>query len=74
MKCENCPECKAELSQSGYDMQVCPCGWGPFGVASKAVKPQQFDRARETSRRQSAVELLLSMGFVWNNGKWEFRK
>ena len=36
--------------------------------------PQHFDRARETSRRQSAVELLLSMGFVWNNGKWEFRK
>ena len=30
----------------------------------------QFDRAIETPRRRSAVELLLSMGFVWENGKW----
>lgn len=34
-KCETCPECKAELSQHDYDMQACPCGWGPFGVPSK---------------------------------------
>ena len=31
----------------------------------------EFDRARETSRRKSAVELLLSLGYVWRNGKWE---
>ncbi|MEA9653040.1 hypothetical protein ABFU65_12205 [Xanthomonas campestris pv. raphani] len=30
-----------------------------------------FDRARETPRRQSAVELLLSLGYVWRTDRWE---
>ncbi|AWD92448.1 hypothetical protein [Xanthomonas phage Carpasina] len=33
-----------------------------------------FDRARETSCRRSAVELLLSMGYVWATDHWEARK
>lgn len=31
----------------------------------------EHDRARETSRRQSAVELLLSDGYTWVDGKWK---
>ncbi|RFF51690.1 hypothetical protein D0A35_05390 [Xanthomonas campestris] len=30
-----------------------------------------MDRARETPRRQSAVELLLSLGYVWRTDRWE---
>lgn len=26
-KAEECPKCGAGLSQLGYDMQQCPCGW-----------------------------------------------
>ncbi|ACE75772.1 P32 [Xanthomonas phage phiL7] len=37
-------------------------------------KPVEFDRFRETSRRRSAVELLLSMGYVWATDHWEARK
>ncbi|MBV6787257.1 hypothetical protein KWH02_19120 [Xanthomonas campestris pv. uppalii] len=33
-----------------------------------------FDRARETPRRQSAVELLLSLGYVWATDHWEAPK
>lgn len=33
-------------------------------------KAVEFDRARETPRRQRAVELLLSMGYNWNDGAW----
>lgn len=30
----------------------------------------EFDRARETPRRQTAVEAMLAMGFVWGDGAW----
>lgn len=30
-KYENCPKCKAELTQSGYDGQWCKCGWSALG-------------------------------------------
>ena len=26
-KAEECPQCGGALSQHGYDMQQCPCGW-----------------------------------------------
>ena len=29
-----------------------------------------FDRSRETSRRQTAVEQLLLLGWTWSNGQW----
>lgn len=29
-----------------------------------------FDRAPETSRRIAAVEQLLAMGYVWDDGEW----
>lgn len=35
-KLEDCPECGRTLTQTGYDAQACGCGWGPFGVPSKA--------------------------------------
>ncbi len=41
-KFENCPECKAELTQEGYDMQRCACGWGPLGRPSKNALRKQF--------------------------------
>ncbi|MCU1053297.1 hypothetical protein JAK47_01890 [Stenotrophomonas maltophilia] len=37
-------------------------------------KPVEFERAIPTRRRESAVELLLSLGFVWNNQRWEDRR
>ena len=39
-----------------------------------ASVPLEFDRTRDTSRRQTAVELLLSMGYVWATDHWEARK
>lgn len=39
-----------------------------------ARQPAEFERAIPTHRRESAVELLLSMGFVWNNQHWEDRR
>ena len=39
-------------------------------AAPVAAAPVEFDRARETPRRQRAVELLLSMGYNWNDGAW----
>jgi len=34
-KLDECPECGCVLTKSGYDMQACSCGWGPFGVPSR---------------------------------------
>lgn len=35
---------------------------------------KEFDRARETSRRQFAVEAMLAMGYVWNPATgWNFK-
>lgn len=59
MKCENCPECRAELSQSDYDMQACPCGWGPFGIPSVGVvdriRRAIVDKEAETGRQAIRV-------------------
>lgn len=35
-----------------------------------AQQPEPIDRARETSKRISAVEVLLGMGYQWINGQW----
>ena len=43
-KHDNCPECGAELDQHGYDMQHCPCGWGPMGKPSKNALRKQFEQ------------------------------
>ena len=32
--------------------------------------PSEFDRARETSRRQAAVKKLLDLGYIWRDGEW----
>ncbi|MCF8809626.1 hypothetical protein JH314_08105 [Xanthomonas campestris] len=40
-------------------------------VAQLRPAPTELDRARETPRRQSAVELLLSLGYVWRTDRWE---
>lgn len=37
-------------------------------------QPVEFERAIPTRRRESAVELLLQLGFVWNNQRWEDRR
>lgn len=42
--------------------------------ALAARQPMEFERAIPTRRRESAVELLLSLGFVWNNQRWEDRR
>ncbi|EED41180.1 hypothetical protein SSKA14_4204 [Stenotrophomonas sp. SKA14] len=42
--------------------------------ALAARQPVEFERAIPTRRRESAVELLLSLGFVWNNQRWEDRR
>ena len=39
-------------------------------AALSQAQPVEFDRARETRRRQSAVELLLSQGYTWQDGQW----
>lgn len=41
----------------------------PHALAAR--QPVEFDRAREPPRRQSAVELLLAMGYVWHSDRWE---
>ncbi|PPU32112.1 hypothetical protein XspCFBP7912_13125 [Xanthomonas sp. CFBP 7912] len=43
-------------------------------AALAARQPVEFDRARETPRRRSAVELLLSLGYVWATDHWEARQ
>ncbi|PJL51452.1 hypothetical protein B9Y74_05505 [Stenotrophomonas maltophilia] len=43
--------------------------------AALAIRqPVEFERAIPTHRRESAVELLLKLGFVWNNQRWEDRR
>lgn len=42
--------------------------------ALAARQPVEFERAIPTRRRESAVELLLQLGFVWNNQRWEDRR
>lgn len=42
--------------------------------ALAARQPLEFERAVPTHRRESAVKLLLSLGFVWNNQRWEDRR
>ncbi|WP_312738830.1 hypothetical protein [Stenotrophomonas sp.] len=42
--------------------------------ALAARQPVEFERAIPTRRRESAVELLLQLGFVWNNQHWEDRR
>lgn len=37
-------------------------------------QPVEFERTVPTRRRESAVELLLTLGFVWNNQRWEDRR
>lgn len=39
-------------------------------AAPVTAAPTGFDRARETPRRQRAVELLLSMGYQWRDSEW----
>lgn len=39
-------------------------------VAPQPEQPVEYDRARETSRRQSAVDLLLSLGYTFHDGAW----
>lgn len=60
-KCETCPECRAELSQSDYDLQACPCGWGPFGVPSINVvtKIRNAIVAKETETGRPAIRVVL---------------
>ncbi len=41
------------------------------GAGIAARQPVEFERAIPTRRRESAVELLLELGFVWNNQRWE---
>lgn len=42
--------------------------------ALAARQPVEFERTVPTRRRESAVELLLTLGFVWNNQRWEDRR
>lgn len=51
-------------------------GAGAHGVPDEpaARQPVEFERAIPTRRRESAVELLLQLGFVWNNQRWEDRR
>lgn len=56
MKRETCFECKAELTQAGYDMQACACGWGPFGNPSPAaVTAAKLAVVREMQERELAA-------------------
>ncbi|WP_442256111.1 hypothetical protein ACS0OT_07145 [Stenotrophomonas maltophilia group sp. RY12688] len=48
--------------------------WEAFQAALAARQPVEFERAIPTRRRESAVELLLQLGFVWNNQRWEDRR
>jgi hypothetical protein len=43
-------------------------------AALAARQPVEFERAIPTRRRESAVEPLLELGFVWNNQRWENRR
>lgn len=45
-----------------------------IAFALAARQPVEFERAIPTRRRESAVELLLQLGFVWNNQRWEDRR
>jgi hypothetical protein len=45
-----------------------------LAAALAARQPVEFERAVPTRRRESAVELLLQLGFVWNNQRWEDRR
>ncbi len=46
--------------------------WNRRALAAR--QPVEFERAIPTRRRESAVELLLQLGFVWNNQRWEDRR
>lgn len=46
--------------------------WNARALASR--QPVEFERTVPTRRRESAVELLLTLGFVWNNQRWEDRR
>lgn len=59
------------------DVYACPNAqltWQCWKAALAARQPVEFERAVPTRRRESAVELLLSLGFVWNNQRWEDRR
>ncbi len=59
------------------DAYACPNAqltWQCWKAALAARQPVEFERAVPTRRRESAVELLLSLGFVWNNQRWEDRR
>ena len=64
-----------KLEHMGFSCEGGPLSncreWQEIRAALTAAAPQEFDRALETSRRQSAVELLLALGYVWRDTKWE---
>ena len=49
---------------------------GEYLARAQAAEAElaSFDRFRATSRRQSAVELLLNQGFIWNGVEWKARQ
>lgn len=49
--------------------------WLVWQAALQAARqPVEFERAIPTNRRESAVKLLLELGFAWNNQRWEDRR
>lgn len=62
----NDPDCNEDNSRA--------MRWHREVLGSIKGQRAEFERAIPTHRRESAVELLLSLGFVWNNQRWEDRR
>lgn len=45
-KLEECPQCHKPLSQGGYDMQRCPCGWDAMRRADLKTAPLYVEDPR----------------------------
>lgn len=44
--------------------------WRSWEKGVFAAEASAFDRARETSRRKTAVETLMSLGYQWREDHW----
>ncbi|HFF6210387.1 TPA: hypothetical protein ACGCHH_000299 [Stenotrophomonas maltophilia] len=65
-----------DLLRAGYHVDAKPreAALNAAIAALAARQPVEFERSIPTRRRESAVELLLELGFVWNNQRWEDRR
>ncbi len=57
-KLDLCPKCGKVLSQFGYDMQQCICGWNAMGVRPERLPREPKPPAEYTKHIEGACGLL----------------